>query len=462
MKPLSVLVLDDEAGIRQEINEFLTSNSIDVKQAATPSEAFQVLTGTPVDIAILDIRLPQMSGLEVLKQVKRNFPGTEVIMMSGHGDMDSVIDALRLGAVDYFKKPFRLQEMMDSIEKTRKYISVNRLLKEDHFQYILPEIFGKETGSTLFAISAAMKQVVEQMKQVARSDETTVLITGESGSGKELIARGIHHLSVRNSQPFFGVNCSSVPDELFESEFFGYRKGAFTGAYTDKAGWFEAANGGILFLDEIGDLKINLQAKLLRVLDERKITRLGSTKGQKVNVRLIAATNQNLEKLQKEGHFRSDLFHRLNAFVIHVPPLRERKEVIPVLLGHFLGYYAKKLNKSISKIDSEVIEIIQQYDFPGNVRELKHMVERAVILCEGKVIHIEQFDHLKEKMSKTLSGQNPSMPALQLDQIEKESIITAMAHAGYNKSKAARLLNISRQALDRRIEKFRITVNRLI
>lgn len=460
METLNVLVLDDEPGIRQEIHEFLISKHMDVKEAASPSEAFNLLSSSPVDIAILDIRLPEMSGIEVLRQVKRSYPGTEVIMMSGHGDMDSVIDALRLGAVDYFKKPFRLQEMMESIEKTSRFISVGRLLRDDHFHYILPEIFGRESASTLFALSPAMKKVVEQMRQVAASDETTVLITGESGSGKELIARGIHHLSQRRTQPFFAVNCSSVPDELFESEFFGYKKGAFTGAYTDKPGWFEAANHGVLFLDEIGDMKTNLQAKLLRVLDERRITRLGSTQGINVDVRLVAATNQNLEKLQAEGRFRHDLFHRLNTFVIHVPPLRERPVAIPPLLGHFLEYYSKKLNKHITRIDNEVIEMLMRYDFPGNVRELKHMVERAVILCNDRTLDITHFDHLKEKMSRSAGAGTANPNHLELDRMEKDSIIKALQHSGYNKTKAARLLNISRQSLDRKIEKYGLSFNR--
>jgi DNA-binding NtrC family response regulator len=381
MENMKVLVLDDEAGIREEIDEFFSSRNLEIKHAASPSEAFRVLSGTPVDIAILDIRLPEMSGLEVLRRLKRQYPATEVIMMSGHGDMDSVIEALRSGAIDYFKKPFRLSDMLVAIEKTAKYISVSRLLQTDNMDQVLPGVFSDDGSSALFAVSPAMKLVVTQMQQVARASDTTVLITGESGTGKELIARGIHQLSDRNKGPFFAVNCSSVPDELFESEFFGYKKGAFTGAFADKPGWFEAAEGGVLFLDEIGDLKPALQAKLLRVLDERRVTRLGTTQSRPVNVRLVAATNQDLEKLQAEGRFRGDLYHRLNAFVIYVPPLRERKKAIPVLAAHFLKYYAEKLGRKIARIDREVLDMLDQYDFPGNVRELRHMIERAVIIC---------------------------------------------------------------------------------
>jgi len=452
-----VLVLDDEAGIREEIDEFLSSRNLEIQHAASPSEAFRVLSSTRVDIAILDIRLPGMSGLEVLRRVKRQYPDTEVIMMSGHGDMDSVIDALRSGAIDYFKKPFRLSDMLVAIENTAKFISVHRLLQTDNLNQVLPGAFSADGSSALFAISPAMKHVIAQMHQVARASDTTVLITSESGTGKELIAKGIHHLSDRNKGPFHAVNCSSVPEELFESEFFGYKKGAFTGAFADKPGWFEAANGGVLFLDEIGDLKPTLQSKLLRVLDERRVTRLGTTHSRPVNVRLIAATNQDIEKLQAEGRFRSDLYHRLNAFVIHVPTLRERREAIPVLAAHFLKYYAEKLGRKIAKIDKEVLDMLHQYDFPGNVRELRHMIERAVIICNCSHLHAGHFEHLKMKISKAAACENQSQSTSNtLGEIEKETILNALKQAGHNKSQAARLLNISRQALDRRMAKFGI------
>lgn len=455
---MRLLVLDDEAGIREEIDEYLSSRNLEIKHAASPSEAFRVLSGTPIDIAILDIRLPEMNGLEVLRRVKRQYPATEVIIMSGHGDMDNVIDALRMGAIDYFKKPFRLKDLLETIEKTASYISASRLLQPDNLCQVLPGAFSGDGSAALFSVSPAMKNVVAQMHQVARASDTTVLITGESGTGKELIARGIHQLSDRKDGPFYAVNCSSVPDELFESEFFGYKKGAFTGAFADKPGWFEAAKGGVLFLDEIGDLKPGLQAKLLRVLDERRVTRLGSTQPRKINVRLVAATNQDLEKLQQEGRFRGDLYHRLNAFVIHIPPLRERREAIPVLTAHFLKYYAEKLGRKIIKLDKEVLDMLDQYDFPGNVRELRHMIERAVIVCECSKLDASHFQHLKMKMSKTdTAGETQSPPTNPtLGEIEKETILNALEQAGHNKSQAARILNISRQALDRRIVKFGI------
>jgi DNA-binding NtrC family response regulator len=466
----SILVVDDEEEIRLEINEFFTSRDFQVLEASTPSEAFRILAKHPAEIAILDIRLPEMSGIDMLKELRRIYPDLQSIMMSGHGDMDSVIQALRLGAVDYFQKPFRLVEMLQAIDKARKFINIHAHSTKDQNYFMQdPDLQGL-TGS-LIVVSAPMKRAVDKMRLVARSKDTTVLITGESGTGKELIAQGIHHLSTRKGKPFHAVNCSTIPDELFESEFFGYKKGAFTGADSDKAGWFEAADGGTLFLDEIGDMKMNLQAKLLRIMEDRQISRLGATTSKKIDVRVVAATNQDLVTLIRENKFRQDLYHRINTFVIDVPPLRERTESIQVLFAHYLEYYANKLERQVPKVDKEILEALRQYDFPGNVRELKHMVERALILCEGSILSFSHFDHLKIKMQKPSSAGKIYMNSLEdefmepsrtLDVIEKESIENALRETGNNKSQAARLLNISRQALDRKLEKLGIELNRQI
>jgi len=399
-----------------------------------------------------------MNGIDFLKKLRRMYPDVQAIMMSGHGDMNSVIQALRLGAVDYFQKPFLLNEMLQTIEKARKYLTL-KPANGDQVNYLLNESFSNGVSS-MIVVSAAMKAAVEQMKLVARSKDTTVLITGESGTGKELIAQGIHYLSVRKDKPFHAVNCSSIPDELFESEFFGFKKGAFTGAHTDKAGWFEAADGGTLFLDEIGDLKLSLQAKLLRIMEDKKISRLGSTTMKKIDVRIVAATNQDLESLIRENRFRQDLFHRINTFVIQIPSLRERPESIPPLFSHYLNYYCNKLGRGVPKVDKDILEALQQYDFPGNVRELKHMLERALILCEGDALTTRHFDHLKMKTLDRLKDQPDSTMTRTLDNVEKESIETALRKAGNNKSQAARILNISRQSLDRKLERLGIIVNR--
>ena len=455
---IPVLILDDEPEIGREIREFLTGSSYRVNVVVTPSEAFRFLEKNPVEIALLDICLPEMSGLEVLRKIRQKYPSTEVIMMSGHGDMDSVIMSLRLGAVDFFKKPFLMQDMLETLDKTKKLIHTVRQSNGDHFRHVLDEDLGKGSASPLIAVSQAMQVVVDQMRLVARSSDTTVLITGESGTGKELIARGIHYLSSRSDKPFHAVNCSSVPDELFESEFFGYRKGAFTGALTDKAGWFEVAHQGSLFLDEIADMKPGLQAKLLRIMDDRQISRLGSTTLQAVDIRVIAATNQDIERLAREGQFRSDLYHRLNAFCIHVPPLRERREGIPHLLRHFVEWYSRKLNRDVPQLDPSIQDAMLRYDFPGNVRELKHMVERALILCQGDTLTFDHFDQLRIKLQATGAFPANGHAARRLCTTEKESIEAALAASGGNKSQAARMLGISRQALDRKIVKLGIRI----
>jgi DNA-binding NtrC family response regulator len=462
LQSTNILILDDESEIRSEINEFLTSDEFEVKEAATPKQAFRILSGHPIDIAVLDLRLPEMNGLEVLKQIRNTYPHIQVIMMSGHGDMGSVIQALRLGAVDYFQKPFHLKDMYRTILKSKKYIDRTKPFNSVHSGHVLQHAFGQDSSEAIIVMSPAMKIAVERMRLVSRSIDTTVLIRGESGTGKELIARGIHYLSARKDKPFHAVNCSTMPDELFESEFFGYKKGAFTGATTDKPGWFEAADGGTLFLDEIGDLKPNLQAKLLRIMEDKVISRLGSVTTKKVDVRVITATNQDLEQLISGNRFRQDLYHRLNTIVINIPPLRECKEGIPVLFSHFLNYYSNKLGRAVPEVDKNVMDALMLYDFPGNVRELKQMVERAMVLSESDTLTFEHFEHLKIKIQHSPAPQEDVTPIMPLDQIEKETIEAALKNAGYNKSHASRTLNISRQSLDRRIEKLGIVVSSVV
>lgn len=459
MNRIKVLILDDEEGIRQEIGEFLRETGFTVHEAEDPGSAFEILQNHPIDIAILDIRLPQMSGLQVLSEFKKISPHMEVIMISGHGDMDSVIQALRNGACDYLKKPFHLEDLQVSIQKTKRYVTIHNLLvqKRESFTKDLPEIW-KKVGTPFIFGSSVMEKLYDDMLRVAVADSTTVLISGESGTGKEIVARGIHLFSSRKEKAFVTVNCSSVPDELFESEFFGYKKGAFTGANQDKPGWFEAANHGTLFLDEIGDMKLSLQAKLLRVMDDQQVNRLGTTNLIKVDVRVVAATNHNLAKMVAEKRFRQDLYHRLNAFTIQIPPLRERRDDIPLLLDYFIKYYCEKLDKSVTRVQKSLMKALDHYDFPGNVRELRHMVERAVILCDGPELTLDHFDHLLDKLKE--SGHYSVAPGnpigIDIQQYEREAIEKALRECSHNKSRAARMLGLSRQALDRRMEKFGI------
>jgi transcriptional regulator with PAS, ATPase and Fis domain len=303
--------------------------------------------------------------------------------------------------------------------------------------------------------SRQMKDVLRFMKNVAPAGDTNVLITGESGTGKELIAKGIHYLSQRKSNPFHCVNCSSIPEELFESEFFGHTKGAFTGAIIEKAGWFEASHKGTLFMDEIGDLKLSTQPKFLRVLDDMSVTRLGSTKEIKVDVRVIAATNHNLETLMEQKLFRHDLYYRMNSFTIHIPPLRERKEDIIPLFYMFMQEFSTALNKPIHAVDSHIHDWLLDHPLPGNVRELKHIVQRALIICNRSGLSLEHF--LKPGIKPVRSfPEHVSCETISLNEVEKTSIIKALKKSNFIKTHAASLLKISRQALDRKIEKFGI------
>jgi len=371
--------------------------------------------------------------------------------------MHTVIEAMRYGAFDYFQKPFRLPEINHAIERTGRFIKLSAKLKSTEHKFdILSKEIQNVFGHDLIGKSRSMKKVVNLMEKVAVADNTSVLITGDSGTGKELVARGIHFLSKRNKQFFYSVNCSAVPESLFESEFFGHKKGAFTDAREDKEGWFEIADKGTLFLDEIGDMPITQQAKLLRVLEERKVSKVGSRVEVPVDVRVITASNRDLFELSKKRKFRPDLYHRLSTFVIEIPPLRERKDDIPPLLEYYIQYYADQLGKEINSISDELIERMMDYDFPGNVRELRNMVERAIILCDKDSIGWDNFRfNLPIADEEDISAMIPE-GNLDLAEIEKKVILKALERASQNKSKAAELLNISWQSLDRRMEKHKL------
>ncbi len=455
MENLNILILDDEQRVRDEIEEFLKGRNFNVFKASAPSKAFKIIDKTDIDLVILDIKLPEMDGLEMLKILKDTYPGIEVIMISGHGDINSVIDAMRLGATDFFQKPFRLMEMNSAIERTKRFIKLQNKLKEVEKNYnLLSRELEKSIGHKLLGESPAIKSVIDLMSKVAITNDTSVLITGESGTGKELVARGIHFLSSRNNKYFHSVNCSAIPESLFESEFFGHKKGAFTGATEDKAGWFEIANKGTLFLDEISDMPLNQQAKLLRILEDKKVSKVGTHTTFDVNVRVIAASNQKLEQLATESKFRPDLYHRLSSFVIHIPPLRDRREDIPLLINHFVKEFSSRMGKPISHIDQNIITELRSYDYPGNIRELKNLVERAMIICDG--------DKLKAVDFKILPGSGtgitiPSVTApltFDLEENEKQLIKQALLKSNNNKTKTAELLNITWQSLDRRLKKF--------
>jgi len=453
---LRILILDDEKLVREELSEFLIDPNFQVFKAGTPSEAFQIMDRNEVHIAVVDVNLPEMSGLDVLEKIKKEYPEIEVIMISGYSEMDSVIHSMRLGASDFFTKPFRLRDVEHAIERTKKFVNLNKSLQEVKRNYsIISKEFYEAMGYEIVGESRHMKNLINLIGKVAKTENTSVLITGESGTGKELVARAIHYLSNRKENCFYAVNCSAIPETLFESEFFGHTKGAFTGASDTKTGWFEAANKGTLFLDEIGDMQLNLQTKFLRVLEDRKIRKVGSNIEIPFDTRIIAATNQNLEDLSTEKGFRLDLYHRISSFVIHLEPLRKRKEDIPLLIDYFVKYFNRIMGKNINEIDETVIRKLLDYEFPGNVRELKNMVERAVIICDTNKLSLSHFQ-LTNNKEYSEYYHFPTEETLDLEMVERNCIIKALEKANNNKSKAADLLNITWQSLDRRIKKHKI------
>jgi DNA-binding NtrC family response regulator len=451
---INMLIIDDDPLIRDLLRSIL-GEKLNVFAVEAPSTGFRILQNERIDILICDFKLPEMDGLKVLEKVKENHPDVAVIMISSVGNMDTVIEALRNGAADFLKKPFSSGEIWVAVERTMK---LNELTSNLHHakkkNNLLTEVVNNEIGNTLIGKSLDIKDIRLQMKMVAGTPDTSVLIIGESGTGKELVARGIHNMSSRKDEIFCAVNMSAVPESLFESEFFGHKKGSFTGALSDKAGWFETANKGTLFFDEIGEMPIPLQVKLLRVLEDRKFTKVGTQLEQTFDIRIIAATNKSEEELTGGKTFRLDLYHRLSTFIIKISPLRERKEDIPELLDYFLKSISAKLRKQLNGINKDVYDLLKSYPFPGNVREMRNIVERAIIICDGKEILPMHFTSIGR--SENFLSQTSSTQIYDLEELEKQTIIRALQKVKYNKAEAARLLNLEWNALYRRIQKFKI------
>ncbi len=456
MKQLNILIVDDEQGYLDEIGEFLNDCGFTALTADTPVKALAVVNQRPVDIAIVDLKLPQMSGIELMRRMKELDSSIAIIMISGHGDIDSVVEAMRAGANDYFAKPFNLADIRISIERTRKFLDLSRKLDStQNVVEVLRCTLKRDGKHPLVAESEAMKTIVQQMRQVASQPCFDVLITGESGTGKELVARGIHHLDETTNGVFYDINCTAIPDTLFESEFFGHEKHAFTGAQASRKGCFELANGGTLFLDEIGDMPLSMQAKLLRALEERHIRRIGAQRNIPLSLRVIASTNRDLRELIQNGQFRQDLYFRLNRFGLHISPLRKRTEDIPLLVDFHLRHAAEEMKRSPLQVTQNVYNRLVKYAFPGNVRELRNMVEKAYILagasdtalddrCFPDIFHCDPEEiHISDGLN-----------LQRLENIEQKMIKTALDQASGNKTRAAQLLGITRTSLNRRIAKY--------
>ena len=461
MNQLNILVLDDEQRIREELHYFLSNNDYMVYEASRPSEAMQIINKIQIEIAIVDINLPEKDGLEVLKEIKDYDADIEVLMITGQGDMNTAIKAMRLGAADFFNKPIRLKEVLHAIQRTTRYINLSKSYQRIRHSYeqLSTEHMGITEGK-LLGQSKAIQQLKKEIALAAEHPDTPVLITGESGTGKELTARSIHFLSSRKNHSFHAVNCAAIPESLFESEFFGYLRGAFTNAIAGKPGWFEIADKGTLFLDEIGEMYPMMQAKLLRIVEDGKVRRLGASADHRVNVRIITATNKDIGKLVSEGSFRQDLFHRLNTFHIKLPPLRERKDDIPLLVDYFTQMFARKTNKTILGIESSLLDKLTYYSYPGNIRELKNILERAIMLCNNSRLsarHISSdiFCQLDTNQA-DLNSSVPEEEIYDLELLEQTTIQKALIKTRGNKQQAANLLNLSWQALERRIEKYKL------
>ncbi|MCX6272769.1 MAG: sigma-54 dependent transcriptional regulator [Bacteroidetes bacterium] len=457
IQTLTVLVIDDEKLFTEELHEFLQRAGFNAIEANTAGEGLQVLKKEAIDLLILDIRLPGVSGLEVLKEVKQDYPNLEVIMVSGHGDMDSVIEAMHNGAIDFLRKPFRHIDIRIAIERTRKFLLLQQKIRQiEEKNSLISQQLQDRIERQLIGVSKQMVGILDMAMTAARFADTNVLITGESGTGKENVARIVHFASSRKDNAFMAVNSSAITDSLLESEFFGHKKGSFTGALADKKGFFEVCNKGTLFLDEIADMPVNLQAKVLRATEEKKITRVGDTRQIITDFRIISATNRNLDTLVAEKTFRLDLLHRLNTLHIHIPPLREHPDDIEPLLRYFVTDFSVKFNKPIPGIQKEVFMVLRDYDFPGNVRELKNMTERAIILFKDNTLGINDFPIKKQ----TIPSKSIEIHQLNLEQQETESIRQALLQSGYNQVAAARLLGISRDALIRKMKKYHISVKK--
>lgn len=447
-----ILVVDDEESVCQMLRDLLEAEGYEVLVAFHAAKALEYLAGEEeIDAMLVDIRMPDIDGLELFSRVREthSFP---VIVMTAYGTTDTAIEAMKLGAFDYVLKPFNIEELLLTVKKA---VEVSRMAEE--LKALRQELAGKVPGERfeqLIGRSLAMQEVYKQIGRFAETDYT-VLIVGETGTGKELVAGAIHRNSKRRDGPFIRINCAAIPENLWESELFGYEKGAFTGAMNRKLGKFELANQGTLFLDEVSEIPLPVQAKLLRVLQEKEFDRVGGTKTIKVDARIIAATNRDLSQMVCEGTFRADLYYRLNVVTIQVPPLRERKEDIPLLAKHFIQQAAANLKKTVQDVAPEARDLLMAYDWPGNVRELRNVCERAVVLARGPLVTPEDLPAtLQPDFQDGQSGHGWRGQTLHeiLSDVERNVILRALREYNYNRTRTAKALGISRRTLYAKIK----------
>ncbi len=448
----SILLVDDEEKILKTIGRALRDAGHDVSEATSARQARRLLTERTFDVLLVDNVMPDVTGIDLIREITTTTNENErpqILMMTAHATVENAIEAMKLGALDYLQKPFEIDELLVVV---RRALDHQRLRTE--YRYLVSERDEQFDHYGIIGRSKAMEEVIRRAEMVA-STKSTVLITGETGTGKELVARAIHDRSAQRDMPLIKVNCAAIPETLLESELFGHMRGAFTGATSNKKGKFALADGGSIFLDEIGTMNPTLQAKLLRVLQEREIEPLGSERTEKIDLRVIAATNRDLRQMVADGKFQEDLFYRLNVIPIEIPPLRERRDDIPALIDHFVKKHAQRIGRRVDKIDEAVLSGLQQYDWPGNVRELENTIERAVVLSEGPVITAKGVSVLG-----AVTPQATGLPSLKLRQniewVERETIRRALDNAGGVKKDAAELMGISQRALSYYLAKYRL------
>jgi DNA-binding NtrC family response regulator len=448
-----VLVVEDDADIRTILAVFLGDKGFNVKVADSGHRALELLGEEPVDLILSDVRMPGMTGMELLRTVKERDPEIELVLMSAYSCVRDAVEAIQLGAADYVEKPIdfrRLERVMQTVLEKRTLQQRTRILEQ--------RLQGTVNFEGMVARTQRMLETFAFIERLARYP-TTALITGESGTGKELVARSVHNLSPLHDRPFIVCNCTTLAPTLLESELFGYVRGAFTGADRDRKGLFEAAHGGSIFLDEIGELPLGVQVKLLRVLENREIKRIGSPEPLKVDIRVIAATNRDLPHMVQQGTFRDDLYYRLNVGAIHLPALRERPEDIEPLVGHFIAICNERLGRTIAGVSPQVLGILMRYGWPGNVREVANVIERAMVVAKGSVILPEHLPpHLFEARAPISTGNPdaPRLPELSLEAAEREQILRALQASGGKRIEAARLLGLSRRTLYRKLDRYGI------
>lgn len=442
----TILVIDDEKNIREGLSMALEDEGYDVITAEDGKKGLEKALYDSVDLIITDLRMPLISGEEILKKVVTELPSIPVIVLTGHGTVELAVEAMRIGAYDFLTKPLDLDRLFRLVKRALENRELVLQKKE------LEEKLEKKTSlAHIIGNSSAIRKVFDEVKKVAPT-KATVLITGESGVGKELVANAIHNFSQRRDKPFVKVHCAALAESLLESELFGHEKGAFTGAIERKRGRFELSNKGSIFLDEIGEINQNIQVKLLRVLQEKQIERVGSPEPIDVDTRVIAATNKDLEKEMKEGHFREDLYYRLNVVHIFIPPLRERKEDIPLLVDSFVKEFSNENGKEISSIEPKARNAIYNYDWPGNIRQLRNCIESAVVMTSDNILHFEDLPFKEKSENEVIKIPIGSS----MEKAEREIIIKTLNHENNNKKKVADILGIGRKTLYRKLKEYNI------